>query len=136
MDIKKTLTENRTLLSEAVAVLRLIDHAEEADAITLRTASRAARRLVETVNDQLEELDIEIGREGTRIGTFHYPLSGAADEQGIAAIKRILENCCDSCLFMTSHFTYGAGTRILTLSNKKPLSIIYKEIGCMRIQLD
>lgn len=64
MDIKKTLAENRTLLSEAVAVLKLIDHAEEADAITLRTASRAARRLVETVNDQLDEMDIEIGREG------------------------------------------------------------------------
>ena len=64
MDIKKTLAENRTLLSEAVAVLKLIDHAEEADAITLRTASRAARRLVETVNDQLDEMDIEVGREG------------------------------------------------------------------------
>ena len=51
-------------LDEAVAVLRLIDHAEEADAMTLRTASRAARRLVGTVNDQLDELDIEIGREG------------------------------------------------------------------------
>ena len=64
MEIKETLTENRTLLSEAVAVLRLIDHAEDADAITLRTASRAARRLVETVNDQLDELGIEIGRTG------------------------------------------------------------------------
>ena len=64
MEIKETLTENRTLLSEAVAVLRLIDHAEDADAITLRTASRAARRLVETVNDQLDELGIEIGRKG------------------------------------------------------------------------
>lgn len=63
MDIKKSLTENRTLLSEAVAVLKLIDHAEDADAITLRTASRAARRLVETVNDQLDMLDIEIGQE-------------------------------------------------------------------------
>jgi len=64
MEIKKTLTENRSLLSEAVAVLRLIDHAEEADATTLRTASRAARRLVETVNDQLDDLNSEIGREG------------------------------------------------------------------------
>ena len=64
MEVKETLTENRTLLSEAVAVLRLIDHAEDADAITLRTASRAARRLVETVNDQLDELGIEIGRKG------------------------------------------------------------------------
>ena len=63
MDLKKFLAENRTLLSEAVAVLKLIDHAENADAITLRTASRAARRLVETVNDQLEALDIESGQE-------------------------------------------------------------------------
>ena len=63
MDIKKSLTENHTLLSEAIAVLKLIDHAEDADAITLRTASRAARRLVETVNDQLEMLDIEISQE-------------------------------------------------------------------------
>jgi hypothetical protein len=79
---------------------------------------------------------LELSRKGARIGTFYYPPSGAADEQGFAEIKRILENCSDSCLFMTSHFTYGAGARILTLSNTKPLPIIYKEIGCMRIQLD
>lgn len=48
----------------------------------------------------------------------------------------VLENCSNPCLFMTSHFTYGTGTRILTLSNKKPLSIIYKKIGCIRIWLD
>jgi hypothetical protein len=36
---------------------------------------------------------------------------------------------------LTSHFMYGTGTRILTVSNKKPLSIIYKEIGAMHIKL-
>ena len=79
---------------------------------------------------------LEFSRKGARIDTFHYPLSGASDEQGIAAIKEIIENHSDPCLFMTSHFTYGTGTRILTLSSNKPLSIIYKEIGCMRIRLD
>jgi len=79
---------------------------------------------------------LELSRKGARIGTFHYPLSGAADEHGIAAIKRILENNSGSYLFMSSHFTYSTGTRILTLSNKQPLSIIYKEIGSMRIRLD
>ena len=64
MDIQQVITDNRTLLTEAVAVLRLIDHAEDADAITLRTASRAARRLVETVNDQLDSLDIETDGDG------------------------------------------------------------------------
>ena len=64
MDIQQVITDNRTLLTEAVAVLKLIDHAEDADAITLRTASRAARRLVETVNDQLDSLDIETDGDG------------------------------------------------------------------------
>jgi len=77
-----------------------------------------------------------LSRKGARIGTLHYPLSGASDKQGIAAIIKVLENCSHSCLFMTSHFMYGTGTRILTLSNKKPLPIIYKEIGSMRIRLD
>ena len=77
-----------------------------------------------------------LSRKGARIGTFHYPLSGASDKQGISAIIKTLENYSHSCLFMTSHFMYGTGTRILTLSNKKPLPIIYKEIGCMRIRLD
>lgn len=79
---------------------------------------------------------LELSQKGARIGTFHYPLSGAADEQGVAAIKNILENCSDSCLFMTSHFMYGTGARILTLSSNKPFSVIYKEIGCIRIRLD
>ena len=79
---------------------------------------------------------LELSRKGARIGTFHYPLSGASDEQGIAAIKKILEHHGDPRLFMTSHFTYGTGTKILTLSSNKPLPIIYKKIGCMRIRLD
>jgi len=79
---------------------------------------------------------VDLGQKGARIGGFHYPLSGAVDEQGIAAIRRILESCSDPCLFMTSHFMYGTETKILTLSSKKPLSIIYKEIGCMLIKLD
>ena len=64
MDIQQVITDNRTLLTEAVAVLKLIDHAEDADAITLRTAFRAARRLVETVSDQLDSLDIETDGDG------------------------------------------------------------------------
>lgn len=79
---------------------------------------------------------LELGRKSARIGTFNYPLSGTADEQGLAAITGILENHSGACLFLTSHFMYGTGTRILTLANKKPLSIIYKEIGHMRIRLD
>ena len=79
---------------------------------------------------------LELSHKDARIGTFRFPLSGEADQRGITAIEKVLENSSDACLFMTSHFTYGTGTRIFTLANKKPLSIIYKEIGCMLIRLD
>jgi hypothetical protein len=79
---------------------------------------------------------LELSHESARIGKFQYTLSSAVDEQGIAAIKKILDNCCDSCLFLTSHFAYGTGTRIITLADRKPLSIIYKEVGHMLIRLD
>lgn len=79
---------------------------------------------------------LDLGRKGARVGAFHYPLSGAVDEQGIAIIKKILGEGSSPCLFMTSHFMYGTGARILTLSSKKPLPIIYKEMGGMRIRLD
>ena len=79
---------------------------------------------------------LDLGRKGARIGSFHYPLSGATDEQCIAEIKKILDDGSNSCLFMTSRFMCGTGARILTLSSKKPLTTIYREIGCMRIRLD
>ena len=79
---------------------------------------------------------LELGRSCARIGAFQYPLSEEADEQGIAAIKNILESNCDASLFLTSHFMYGTGARIITLSSVKPLAIIYEEIGPMHVRLD
>jgi hypothetical protein len=79
---------------------------------------------------------LELNRKCARIGAFHYPLKGPADEQGLAAIKYIFDNGSGVSLFLTSHFMYGTGSRIITLSNKRPLPIIYKEIGAMGIQLD
>jgi hypothetical protein len=79
---------------------------------------------------------LELKATGAQIGSFQYPLCGAAYDQGIAAIQTVLEQGRDSCLFVTSHFMYGTGTRIITLASKKPLTIIYKDIGPMRIRLD
>lgn len=79
---------------------------------------------------------LELSQKEAWIGAFHYALSGAADARGIAAIQTILESGGDSRLFMTPHFMYGRGARIITLANRKPLSIIYKEIRQMQIRLD
>jgi hypothetical protein len=39
-------------------------------------------------------------------------------------------------VYLTSHFTYGTGARIITLSHWKPLQIIYKEICPMSVRLN
>ena len=70
-----------------------------------------------------------------RIGAFSYGLSGAAGESAVAAIRQLLETERTSHVFLTSHIMYGMGTRIFTLSDKKPVPIIYKQIGTLRIVL-
>ena len=54
-----------------------------------------------------------------------------ADPKDLAALSRFREffRCRDDIhMFLTSHFCYPPGTRIITFSKKKPLIIMYKEI--------
>ena len=59
----------------------------------------------------------------------------AADRPGLPAIAGLLEAGGDTSLFLTPHFMYGTGRRIITLSDRRPLSVIYKAIGEMRVRL-
>jgi hypothetical protein len=59
-----------------------------------------------------------------------------SDRRGLPEIRGILEAGGDASVFLTSHFMYGTGTRIITLSDRRPLSIIYKAIGEMRVRLN
>ena len=78
---------------------------------------------------------LTISRKRVQIGAFNYRPSKPSDESALLAVAKFLETGHGSHIFLTSHFMYGTGTRILTVSNKKPLSIIYKEIGAMHIKL-
>ena len=78
---------------------------------------------------------LTIGHHSVHIGKIDYGFSRASDESALEAVSKLLEGGGDTHLFLTSHFMYGMGTRILTLSHKKPVAIIYKEIGAMRIRL-
>ena len=69
---------------------------------------------------------IEIGSLEIPIGKKHQKL--ARDE-----IRSILKDGKVVHVFLTSHLLYGSGSKIITFSSKKPLAIIYKEIGTMRI---
>ena len=78
---------------------------------------------------------LTISGKGVQIGTFNFRPSKASDESALLAIANFLETGKASHIYLTSHFMYGTGTRILTVSSKKPISIIYKEIGNMHIRL-
>lgn len=71
-----------------------------------------------------------------KIGSFEFTLQKSQEERTLETIEQILENGKEFHVFLTSHFMYGTDARIMTLSSKKPLAIIYKEVGSMRIRVD
>jgi len=70
-----------------------------------------------------------------QIGSLQFALASKKEKRAMAAIENILEGNDEIHVFLTSHLLYGSGSRIITFSSKKPLSIIYKEIGTMCIRL-
>ena len=78
---------------------------------------------------------ITFTRRGVQIGTLHFPFKSELEKRVLSAIEQLIDTGVDLHLFLTSHLLYGNGSRIITISNKRPQSIIYKEIGSMRIRL-
>lgn len=69
------------------------------------------------------------------VGGFHFDLASEHEHRIMETIGSLLDTDNDLHVYLTSHFMYGTNARIMTLSRKKPLSIIYKEIGSIRIRL-
>lgn len=71
-----------------------------------------------------------------QVGSFQFSLGETQQQRTLEAVRRILEDGDDFHVFLTSHFMYGTHARIITLSSKKPLAIIYKEVGNMKVSMD
>jgi hypothetical protein len=70
------------------------------------------------------------------VGEFHFGLTPRHEEFIRDAIRGLLESHDALHVYLTSHFMYGTSARIMTLSTRKPINIIYKEIGGITIRLD
>ena len=75
-------------------------------------------------------------RYQVEVGDFSFSMTPRYEDYIRDAIGRMLDGREDLHVFLTSHFMYGTNARIVTLSSKKPISIIYKEIGSMPIRLE
>lgn len=71
-----------------------------------------------------------------KIGSFEFTLQKSQEQRTLETIENILQHGEEFHVFLTSHFMYGTDARIMTLSSKKPLGIIYKEVGSMRIRVE
>ena len=72
--------------------------------------------------------------EQLRVGSLAMPLGRGRERQVLDAMAAILQGGEAVHLYLTSHLLYGSGAKIITFSHKKPIPIIYKEIGTMRLQ--
>jgi hypothetical protein len=70
------------------------------------------------------------------VGSFHHCFSAPSDMEGLSNLIKLLNITNEIHLYLTYHFMYSQGTRIITFSRKPPWGLIYKEIDPMQLQLD
>jgi hypothetical protein len=77
---------------------------------------------------------LSISQDSVKIGSFQVPIPEKPGIKILELFSPILKTDTDGHLFLTSHLMYGTGARIITFSNKKPVPIIYKQIGSLHIE--
>lgn len=71
---------------------------------------------------------------GLTMGSLLLPVGHDHGRQAVDALRAMLVDSGECHLFLTSHLLYS-GSRIITFSSRKPIAIIYKEIGRMQVRL-
>ena len=84
-------------------------------------------------NDKIPELTLT--SDAVKIKRFAYLLSDESSKAGMRFFRKFLLSGREFHLFLSSHFIYPAGTRIVTFSKKKPLRIMYKEMQPMKLNI-
>lgn len=96
---------------------------------------RLTRQLYREVLLHPEAPPMTFYRNSVCVGDLEFELARNYENQTLGAVEDILRTGDELHVYLTSHLMYGTNARIITLSRKKPLSIIYKEIGTMRFRL-
>ena len=78
---------------------------------------------------------LTISRDCVCVGNFHQTFTRPHDQAGLAKLIQMLASDKELHLFLTYHFMYQRGTRIITFSTEQPWPLIYKEIEPIQIKL-
>jgi len=84
------------------------------------------------------DADARLSISGSRLSVndFEYSVGDEAEQASFDRFRAFFDEPGDVHMFLTSHFCYPQGTRIVTFDRKKPLIIIYKEIAPLYVRLD
>ena len=74
-------------------------------------------------------------RSGAQVGSLLLPLELGRRTTTLQALESVFSGADMAHVYLTSHLLYS-GSRIITFSSRKPLTIIYKEIGPMNIRIE
>lgn len=69
-----------------------------------------------------------IGAGVLQAGNLRYAASSSVDRAGLESLRQLLADGRPVHLYLTYHFIYPRGTRIVTFSRKGPLPLVYKPI--------
>jgi hypothetical protein len=79
---------------------------------------------------------LTIAHRYVEIGEFRHPLIPERDLEGILTLCQLISNDkADIHLYLTYHFMYPPGTRIMTFSRKTPLILTYKEVSPLSLNI-
>jgi hypothetical protein len=69
------------------------------------------------------------------LGELDFRDAGVCGHPGYSALRDLLVNAETVHLFLTYHLIYPPGTRIITVSSKAPLPLIYRETAPLRVSV-
>jgi hypothetical protein len=106
------------------------------EAIGMLLSTRLQRRLIRhLIGRGNEQPCIVLSSSGLQVGEDWICLESETDIRGLERMRSLFSSGQPVHMFMTSHFCYPSGTRIVTFSTRKPLPIVYKEIPPLNIEL-
>jgi hypothetical protein len=67
------------------------------------------------------------------VGEVWYRAGDARDREGLKALIDMVDSPGDTHMFLSYHFCYPPGTRIVTFTKKGPLGLLYKEMAPIQV---
>ena len=74
-------------------------------------------------------------RQGVQIGRLLYTFENDLEKRVLSVVEQLFDAGPELHLYLTSHLLYGNGSRIFTISSKRPQSIIYRKIGTINVNI-